>query len=296
MAEEERYSQHMAEPAAEEFERHRSRCFAIAYRMLGSAAEAEDIVQEAWLRWQRTEGIVTAAAWLTTTVTRLCLDYLESARVRREQYVGPWLPEPIATDTDEVDPDSISMAFLLLLERLSPAERAVFLLRKVFDVDYAEIAGMLGKSETAVRQLFHRAGEHVEAARPRYAPSKEQHLRLLTGFVMAVQSGELGPIETMLAEDVRAWTDGGGRARAARNVVEGRTRVAKLFAGLVKKGGASGLRPEIREINGWPALVLLRGDELVQVLTIETDGERILATHSVLNPDKLRALVGHARS
>jgi RNA polymerase sigma-70 factor (ECF subfamily) len=285
-----------AEPSAEEFERHRARCFAIAYRMLGSAAEAEDIVQEAWLRWQRSEGIVTPAAWLTTTVTRLCLDYLESARVRREQYVGPWLPEPIETPPDEIDPDSISMAFLLLLERLSPAERAVFLLRKVFDVDYAEIAGMLGKSEPAVRQLFHRAGAHVEAARPRYAASKEQHLRLLTGFVMAVQSGEVGQIEAMLAEDARSWTDGGGRARAARNVVEGRTRVAKLFAGLIKKGGATGLRPEVRELNGWPALVLWRGEELFQVLTIETDGERIIATHVVLNPEKLRVLLGQARS
>jgi RNA polymerase sigma-70 factor (ECF subfamily) len=285
-----------AEPTADEFERHRGRCFAIAYRMLGSAAEAEDIVQEAWLRWQRAEGITTPAAWLTTTVTRLCLDHLKSARVRREQYVGPWLPEPIETKDDEVDPDSISMAFLLLLERLSPAERAVFLLRKVFDVDYAEIAGVLGKSETAVRQLFHRAGEHVDAARPRYAPSKEQHLRLLTSFVMAVQSGEVGQIESLLAADARSWTDGGGRTRAARNVVEGRSRVAKLFAGLVKKGGASGLRPEIRELNGWPSLVLWRGDELFQVLTIETDGEVIVATHVVLNPDKLRVLTSSERS
>jgi RNA polymerase sigma-70 factor (ECF subfamily) len=283
-----------AEPAADEFELHRARCFAIAYRMLGSAAEAEDIVQEAWLRWQRADGIATPAAWLTTTVTRLCLDYLKSARVRREQYVGPWLPEPIETPADEVDPDSISMAFLLVLERLSPSERAVFLLRKVFDVDYAEIAGMLDKSEAAVRQLFHRAGEHVDAARPRSAASKQQHLRLLTGFLLAVQSGEVGPIEAMLAEDARSWTDGGGRTRAARNVVEGRSRVARLFAGLIKKGGAANLRPELRELNGWPAVLLWRGDELYQVLTIETDGEQILATHVVLNPDKLR-IIGCAR-
>lgn len=286
-----------AEPAADEFELHRGRCFAIAYRMLGSAAEAEDIVQEAWLRWQRADDIATPAAWLTTTVTRLCLDHLKSARVRREQYVGPWLPEPIETTADEVDPDSISMAFLLLLERLSPAERAVFLLRKVFEVDYAEIAGMLGKTEAAVRQLFHRAGEHVEADRPRYAASKDQHLRLLTGFLMAVQSGEVGQIETLLAEDARSWTDGGGRTRAALNVVEGRSRVARLFAGLIKKSGSADLRPEVRELNGWPAVVVWRGDELSQVLMIETDGETILAVHVVLNPDKLRVLIGqHARS
>jgi RNA polymerase sigma-70 factor (ECF subfamily) len=283
-----------AEPVTNEFELHRSRCFAIAYRMLGSAAEAEDIVQEAWLRWQRSEGIATPAAWLTTTVTRLCLDHLKSARVRREQYVGPWLPEPIETPIDEVDPESISIAFLLLLERLSPAERAVFLLRKVFDVDYGEIAGMLDKTEAAVRQLFHRAGEHVEAARPRYAASKDQHLRLLTGFLLAVQSGEVGQIETLLAEDARSWTDGGGKTRAALNIVEGRSRVAKLFAGLVNKNkaGAAELRPELRELNGWPAVVLWQGDELSRVLTIETDGEVIVGVHVVLNPDKLRALIG----
>ncbi len=281
---------------SDEFERHRGRCFAIAYRMLGSAAEAEDIVQEAWLRWRRAEAIESAPAWLTTTVTRLCLDYLDSARVRREHYVGPWLPEPIATPADEVDPESISIAFLLLLERLSPAERAVYLLRKVFDVDYAEIATMLGKSEAAVRQLQHRAGEHLGTERPRFAASKEQHLRLLTSFLLATQSGELGPIEALLSEDARSWNDGGGRVRTARNIVEGRSRVARLFHGLVKKGGSADLRPELRELNGWPAILLWRGAELTMALTIETDGEQILAVHSMVNPDKLRALGVHAQS
>lgn len=178
------------------FEHHRRRCVALAYRIVGSAAEAEDIVQEAWLRWQRSDGIVNPGAWLTTTVTRLCLDHLKSARVRRETYVGPWLPEPVDTTTTDdddaaVDPETISMAFMLMLERLSPAERAVFLLHRVFDVDYAEIASMLGKTEVAVRQLHHRAKSHLADDRPRYAASKADHLRLLTGFLVAVQSGEL---------------------------------------------------------------------------------------------------------
>lgn len=276
---------------ADEFEQHRARCFAIAYRMLGSAAEADDIVQEAWLRWQRAGQVEAPAAWLTTTVTRLCLDQLKSARARRELYVGPWLPEPIETPAEDgADPESISMAFLLLLERLSPAERAVYLLRKVFEVDFAEIAAALGKSEAAVRQLFHRSGEHLAASRPRYATSKEQHLRLLTGFMTAAQSGQVSQLEALLAQDARAWNDGGGRARAALNVVEGRTRVAKLFVGLVSKGDGADLRPEIREVNGWPALLLWRDAELVTALTIETDDDEIHAVHVVLNPDKLRSL------
>ncbi len=166
----------------------------------------------------------------------------------------------------------------------------MFLLRKVFDVDYAEVAVMLGKTEVAVRQLFHRASGHVEAARPRYAASKDQHLRLLTGFMLAAQSGEVGQLEALLSEDARSWNDGGGRMRAALKVVEGRSRVAKLFAGLINKGGGADLRPELRELNGWPAVVFWRGDELAIALTIETDGESILAVHMVMNPDKLGSL------
>jgi RNA polymerase sigma-70 factor (ECF subfamily) len=275
----------------DEFEAHRRRCFAIAYRMLGSAAEAEDILQEAWIRWQGATQVESPGAYLATTVTRLCLDQLKSARVRREQYVGPWLPEPIDTaGQEEIDPESISMAFLLLLERLSPPERAALLLRQVFELEYTEIAAILGGTEAAARQSFHRAHEHLRAERPRYAPSKEQHLRLLTGFVMAVERGEVGPIEALLAEDARSWNDGGGRRRAALKTVMGRRNVAALFAGLVKKGNVPGRRPEIREINGWPALLLWDGDELVLTLSIETDGELIFGVHVVLNPDKLQSL------
>lgn len=280
----------------DEFEAHRRRCFAIAYRMLGSAAEAEDVLQEAWIRWQGAADVASPGAYLATTVTHLCLDQLKSARVRREQYVGPWLPEPIDTaGQEEIDPESISMAFLLLLERLSPVERAALLLRQVFELEYVEIAAILGGTEAAARQSFHRANEHLRAERPRYAPSKEQHLRLLTSFLTAAQTGEPGPIEAVLAEDVRCWSDAGGRRRAALKPVLGRRKVAALFAGLVKKGGAAGSRPELRELNGWPALLLWAGDELELTLSIETDGETIFGVHVVLNPDKLQALKQRAR-
>lgn len=273
---------------SDEFERHRRRCFSVAYRMLGSAAEAEDMVQEAWLRWQGAEGVEQPEAWLVATTTRLCLDHLKSARVRREQYVGPWLPEPVSTgEEDEVDPESISLAFLLLLERLSPTERAVYLLRQVFELEYAQIAATLGKSEAAVRQVFHRASESLRGEQPRYAPSKEQHLRLLTGFVMAVQSGEIAPIEALLAEEARAWSDGGGRVRAALQVIEGRDRVARFLLGVARKGQGSGWQPELREINGWPSLLFWHGPQLAMTVSLETDGAQIFAVHLVLNPDKL---------
>lgn len=272
----------------DEFERHRARCFALAYRMLGSRAEAEDIVQEAWLRWQRAGAVESPGAWLTTAVTRLCLDHAKSARVRRERYVGPWLPEPLETaGAPEVDPDSISMAFLLVLERLSPMERAVYLLRQVFDADYPEIGEMLGKNAAAARQLFHRARAHLKDARPRHAPSKEEHLRLLSSFMLAVQTGEVAPVEALLAEDARAWSDGGGKVRAALKVVHGSHRVARLFTGLVQKGGASDLSPEMRELNGWPALLLYRDGAVVMAVSVETDGEKVHAVHLVTNPEKL---------
>jgi len=276
----------------DEFERQRPRCFALAYRMLGSAADAEDVVQEAWLRWQRAPAIHAPEAWLRRTVSRLCIDHLRSARVRREQYVGPWLPEPIDTAAagEPVDAESVSTAFLLLLERLTPAERAVYLLRQVFDVEHAEIAVVLGKSEEAVRQLFRRARRHVATERPRFAPSRAVHRHLLEGFVSAVRSGDLATLEALLAEDVRSWNDGGGRARAALQVVAGRNAVARLYVGLARKGGIEGLVPEFRELNGWPALVFHRGDTVAFALSIETDGRTIHAVHTVLNPDKLRHL------
>ena len=261
---------------------------AIAYRMLGSAAEAEDVVQEAWLRWQATgrEAVRSERAFLSTVVTRLCLDRLKSARASREQYVGPWLPEPVRTDS-QVDPESISLAFLVLLESLSPVERAVYLLHEVFGYSHAEVAEMVDKEEATCRQILHRAREHIHARRPRFAPSKQAHERLVTGFMSACVSGDLDGLQRLLAEDVTSWADGGGRVRgAALKPVRGANDVARLFLGLMKKAPA-GITPELADVNGWPALVLRLNGAVFDVISFETDGERIHAIRSVINPEKL---------
>lgn len=278
----------MMEGALQSFEAHRSSMLAIAYRMLGSAAEAEDVVQEAWLRWQATarEAVRSEQAFLSTVVTRLCLDRLKSARANREQYVGPWLPEPIRTDS-QVDPESISLAFLVLLESLSPVERAVYLLHEVFGYSHAEVAEMVGKEEATCRQILHRAREHIHARRPRFAPSKQAHERLVTGFMSACVSGDLDGLQRLLAEDVTSWSDGGGRVRgAALNPVRGANAVARLFLGLMKKVPVE-ILPELVDVNGWPALILQLNGAVFDVITFETDGERIHAIRSVLNPEKL---------
>ncbi|MDY7226048.1 RNA polymerase sigma-70 factor [Hyalangium rubrum] len=279
----------MMTPVMEEaFEAHRPTLQAIAYRMLGSAAEAEDIVQEAWLRWQATprDEVRSERAFLSTVVTRLCLDHLKSARATREVYPGPWLPEPVQTDAG-VDPETISLAFLVLLESLSPVERAVYLLHEVFGYSHAEVARMVGKEEAACRQSLHRAREHIQARRPRFAPSKQAHERLVLGFLSACVSGDLESLKHLLAEDVTVWSDGGGKARgAATRPVRGADSVARLYIGGAKKA-AHGVVPEIIEVNGWPALVLRLQGVVLNVITFETDGERIHAIRSVLNPDKL---------
>lgn len=285
------YSKRMSADA-DAFEHHRPRLRAIAYRMLGSVVEAEDAVQDAFVRWQRSATEVRSTeAWLTTIVTRLCLDRLESARARREVYVGPWLPEPMVTDDHEIDAQSVSMAFLLLLERLSPIERAAYLLHAVFDSDHAQVGEMLGKSEAAVRQAFHRAKAHLAAGKPRYAPSKERHSELLFAFVAACQGADPKALAGLLAEDAQAWSDGGGTAKAARKVVHGADSVARLFVGLTKKGGVAGaVRLEIVEVNGWPCLVIYGGDTIYTLVGIETDGVAIHAVHTITNPEKLAVL------
>lgn len=276
--------------AATLFGAHRSRLFGLAYRMLGSAAEAEDVLQEAHLRWQAAEHATIAApgGWLTTVVSRLCLDQLKSARARREAYVGTWLPEPLPTDrvADPPDLESISLAFLVLLEALSPLERAVFVLREVFDYDFAEVAAIVGREEAACRQLAHRAREHVRSKRPRFARSREQHEQLLGAFLGAIAQGDLTGLQRLLADEVVALSDGGGQVKAARNPVFGPDRVARLCLGLGKKAGPD-LALSIEEINGWPAAVLRIGDRVCVTLSLETDGERIYALHVVNNPDKL---------
>lgn len=267
----------------------RRRLLGLAYRMLGSAADAEDVLQDAWLKVRDVEGVADETGYMVTVVTRLCLDRLRSAPARRETYVGPWLPEPIAT-TDEVDPESVSLAFVALLERLSPVERAVFVLKQVFELEHAEIARALGLGDAATRQLFVRAKAHVESERPRFAPSREAHERLLSAFLLACAAGDVEGLKSMLASDARATTDSGGKVRAARNVLRGSDAVARFFVGITRKGAADGVSVEVRDVNGWPAAVLSRGGTVESVLVLETDGAVVLGVSVVSNPDKLGAV------
>ncbi len=273
--------------------------FAIAYRMLGSVAEAEDVVQEALLRLHRTleagQRIESPRAFLATVTTRLAIDELRSARSRRERYVGDWLPEPIVTDGAD-DPerraemaDSLSLALLVLLESLSPEQRAVLLLRDVFDYGYDEIAAIVDKSEPAVRQLAVRARSHVEQSRPRFQTSREQREELARRFFAAVQDGDVAGLEALLAHDVVLTGDGGGKVPALARALHGRTRVARALVNWIQWGsrvpGAS-LRPV--EVNGGPGALLLDGeDRLVAVWALEVSGGQITGVSSIINPEKL---------
>jgi RNA polymerase sigma-70 factor (ECF subfamily) len=277
------------------FTRHRSRLFALAYRMLGTASDAEDVLQEAHLRFsEHSAQVQYPKRWLEQVVTRLCVDQLRSARVRREEYVGPWLPEPLETEGatlqgTPVDPESISLAFLTLLERLSPLERAVFVLVESFEYSAEEAATALGREPAAVRQLLHRARAHVREAKPRFAASREAHLAILGAFFAAVQTGDVKKVESLLAEDARAVLDGGGQAKTALNVVHGADRVARLYIGLSKKVDTT-LPYEVREVNGWPSLVIFRARAVMSVTQIETDGHAVFGISVCMNPAKLAAM------
>lgn len=277
-----------ADPVAA-FEAHRSLLHGIAYRMLGSVADTEDVLQDARIRWlEAPHGeIDSPRSYLVTIVSRLCLDALGSARTRRETYVGEWLPEPVATAADS-DPESVSMAFLVLLERLSPSERAAFLLADVFDYSFAEVANTLGKTEEACRQLAARARRHLKDARPRPV-DRDDHARVLTAFLQACGSGDVHGLERMLAADVVAHTDSGGRARAARNPIEGPDKVARLMVGLARKGAAS-YQLELRELNGLPQIVLWEHGVITTALLLDIDGGVIRSIFTVRNPDKLSRL------
>ena len=284
--------------------------FAIAYRMLGSVAEAEDVVQEALLRVHRAlehgQQIDSPRAYAATVTTRLAIDELRSARSRRERYVGEWLPEPILTDSRD-DParqaemaDSLSLAMLVLLETLSPEQRAVLLLRDVFDYGYDEIARIVGKNEDNVRQLASRARAHVEAGRPRFQTSREQREELARRFLAAVQDGDLAGLESLLAHDVVLTGDGGGKVPALARPLSGRSRVARALINWVRIGaripGAS-MRPV--EVNGTSGALLLDGDgRLLAVWALEISGGEVTGLNSIVNPEKLRHLgaVGDVRS
>ncbi|MFN8660324.1 MAG: RNA polymerase sigma-70 factor [Thermomicrobiales bacterium] len=284
--------------ATEPFLSYRPLLFSIAYRMLGSVADAEDALQETWLRWHRAqeqgEEVRNPKAWLTTTLSRICLDQLGSARVKREQYIGAWLPEPLAGTTPDVaetaiDHESLSTAFLVLLESLSPKERAVFLLHDVFAYDFATIAGIVGETETYCRQLARRARAHMVARRPRYEVDEEQRERLTARFIQAVSSGDMAALTATLAEDVVITSDGGGKVLAARKPVVGRDKVATF---LLKIRGLSSIEPELRlmEINGQPGAVTFIDGAIRNAATFEMDGDRITRIYIVANPDKLEPL------
>jgi RNA polymerase sigma-70 factor (TIGR02957 family) len=284
--------------------------FAIAYRMLGSVSEAEDVVQEALLRVHQAldagNHIVSPRAFVATITTRLAINELRSARARREHYVGDWLPEPIITDSRD-DPawhaeqaDSLSLAILVLLETLSPEQRAALLLHDVFDYGYAEIAAIVGKSQDNVRQLATRARRHVEQRRPRYTTTREQRDALARRFFAATEQGDLAGLEALLAHDVALTGDGGGKAPALARSLSGRNRVARILINWVRLGarlpGVS-LRPA--EVNGGAGALILDGQQrLLGVLSIDIDGSEVTAIRSIVNPDKLSHLgpVGDLRS
>lgn len=280
----------------ESFESYRPYLFAIAYRMLGSAMDAEDMVQETYLRSQATppETIRSLKAYLTTILTRLCLDQLQLARRKRELYIGPWLPEPIRTATTaEGDPEqrvameeSIALAFLVLLEQLQPFERAVFLLRESFGYEFAEIARMLGKGEAACRRSFSRAKQHLHAHRPRFVASRETHRQLLSSFVQAVEHGEMQILTRLLAEEVTLWADAGGkRPQAALRPIHGRDAVARFSVGTLRF--MPEYQTELAEVNGQGAVIIRVGGEVFSVLMVEVEAARIRTIYVIANPDKL---------
>jgi RNA polymerase sigma-70 factor, ECF subfamily len=283
------------------FEEYRSLLFAMAYRMLGSAMEAEDIVQETYLRYRATpaESIRSLKSFLTTIVHHLCIDHLKSARMQRENYVGPWLPEPIITSDGATlasplrqitDRESISMAFLVLLESLSPLERAVFLLREVFDYEYAEIAEITERDEAACRQLFSRAKKHISENRPRFPASPEAHAKILGRFMEACIAGDMDGLMSLLAEDVTVWSDSGGKVSgAARQAIQGRDKVARATLSLMLHA-PEGTSFELIEANGLPALLIRFQGQIVGVLTLEVEADLIRAVRNIANPDKLAHL------
>jgi RNA polymerase sigma-70 factor, ECF subfamily len=280
---------------AQEFEELRSLLFAIAYRILGSVAEAEDAVQETWLRYAASPAQpASVKAFLSAVVTRISIDVLRSARVRREEYVGPWFPEPLLTDPYE-DPersaelaDSVSMAALLLLERLTPAERAVFVLREVFGFGFAEIASAVGSSEAGCRQLAVRARRHVDAGRPRFQADRREREKLAARFFGALTDGDVDGLRELLAADVQLSTDGGGRAPALPRSITGAEKAARVLASMFPVLVRVDVTLEPRELNGQPGAIFRdRGGKVLFTLSLDVLGGQIQAIRSVSNPDKL---------
>jgi len=281
---------------AEVFEEHRRHLFGVAYRMLGSVAEAEDVVQDTWLRWEAAadDDVRSPRSYLTTVATRLAIDRLRSAQRRREEYVGPWLPEPLVTDDDPASTaelaDSLSVAFLLVLERLNPVERAVLLLHDVFGYGYDEVASIVERTPANCRQIASRARAHLTGARPvRPRPTQEEEQRLAFAFSAAATSGDLAALEGMLAEDAVLWSDGGAARRAARRPVRGRDRVARFIVNVAQRMPVDG-SAEFVHLNGEPAIIVRTPAGPYFTMAVELDGGVVRSVRTVTNPEKLRHL------
>jgi RNA polymerase sigma-70 factor (TIGR02957 family) len=284
--------------ATQVFEGSRRKLQGIAYRMLGSVHDAEEVVQDAWLRWNEVEHpreLDSPEAWLVTTTSRLALDRLRAAKVRRENYPGLWLPEPLLDDSPPTPQDvleradDISVAFLVLLERLAPEARAAFLMREVFDAGYAQVAQVIGKSEAACRQLVHRAREQLREGRPRQRVSREVHHRLLSRFATAARQGDFGALKTLLDEDAELVGDGGGRVPSFGHPLRGGQRIAQLYYATHLRFGPQ-VRMELALINGQWGLLRFIDGRLESAQSLELDGERIARIHVQRNPDKLAHL------
>jgi RNA polymerase sigma-70 factor (ECF subfamily) len=280
------------------FDQYRSLLFSIAYRMLGSVADAEDMLQETFIRWQQAanDNIDSPRAFLVTIVSRLCINHLQSARVQREEYVGQWLPEPIVTDPGS-DPlaiikidESLSMAFLILLERLTPVERAVFLLREVFEYEYSEIAAVLGQNEVNCRQILRRARQHVSAMRPRFKVSSKKQNDLLQRFLEAMGTGDMEGLVALLSSDVVLHSDGGGKAIAVPNLIHGADNVARGMLGGFRKLLPKTLVRRLARINGEPGVVSYLDGKPYSVFTLDAVDGRVRAIYILTNPEKLSHL------
>ncbi|RNG03146.1 RNA polymerase sigma-70 factor [Streptomyces botrytidirepellens] len=293
----------MSKEAAADFEAHRPRLFSLAYRMLGSASEAEDVVQDTYLRWSTADhsAVRTPAAWLTKVMTNLCVNQLTSARAQRELYVGPWLPEPVLTHTgaDRLGPletaeqrESVSFALLSLMERLTPAERAVFVLREAFGHSHREVAEAVGIEEAHSRQLHRRARERLRHPRRDFDVDDAQHQKIVERFFAATFEGDVAGLEQLLADDVVVWADGGGQVTAARRPITGHENVLRYLLGLGSRPETARVRVEFAEVNGAPAAVVFAGQALLAIVVPEIREGRVDAVRTVINPDKLAFAAG----
>lgn len=284
---------------AEIFEQYRPLLFHLAYGMLGRVTQAEDAVQEAYIRWQKqdTGQIRSPKAWLSKVVNRICLDEIKSAKNRREEYIGPYLPEPVLeaetlSPEDELElAESISMALFVVLDELTPVERAVFLLREVFDYEYADIAGIINKSEQNCRKIAQRSREKVHENRPGFERNRDDQYKLVNSFIDAVKEGDLTEIESMLAEEAILYSDGGGKVLAARKPIVSAANIARFLAGIQKKNGSKGnWRIEFRDINGETGMIMWLDNQIYNTWAFHIEKGKIQSIYVVLNPEKLRHL------